>query len=95
VRDFYGPALLERRIGDDALGRNGGLAGAAYCRIRYAAANPLSLLSEASRCFFVPRGSRWVMCGRRPQVKGFWRSACGRVQVMCPACLRGANSRWP
>jgi len=25
----------------------------------------------------------------------FWLSACGRVQVMCPACLRGAHDRWP
>jgi len=32
----------------------------------------------------------------RPRVKGsFWLSACGRVQVMCPACLRGAHDRWP
>jgi aerobic-type carbon monoxide dehydrogenase small subunit (CoxS/CutS family) len=37
-----------------------------------------------------------VMCGRRPRVKGFfWLSAFGRVQVMCPACLCGAHSRWP
>ena len=36
-----------------------------------------------------------VMCGRRPRVKGFLASACGRVQVMCPACLRGAHDRWP
>src|SRR5262249_31355364 len=25
----------------------------------------------------------------------FWLFACGRVQVMCPACLRGAHDRWP
>ena len=25
----------------------------------------------------------------------FWLSACGRVQVMCPACLRGTHDRWP
>jgi len=27
--------------------------------------------------------------------RDFGLSACGRVQVMCPACLRGANGRWP
>ena len=38
----------------------------------------------------------WVMCGRRPRVKGFfWLSACGRVQVMCPAFWCGAHDRWP
>jgi hypothetical protein len=25
----------------------------------------------------------------------FWRSACGRVQVMCPACLRGTMTAGP
>ena len=33
------------------------------------------------------RGSIQVMCGRRPRVKWFLASACGRVQVMCrPVC---------
>jgi hypothetical protein len=48
--------------------------------------------SAAKRC----ESQLWVMCGRRPRVKGFfWLSACGRVQVMCPACLCGAYDRWP
>jgi hypothetical protein len=33
--------------------------------------------------------------GGAQRVKGFWLSASGRVQVMCPACLRGAHGRWP
>ena len=38
----------------------------------------------------------WFMCGRRPRVKGFfWLSACGRVQVMCPAYVCGVYSRRP
>ena len=42
------------------------------------------------------RTIHWVMCGRRPRVKGFfWLSACGRVQVMCPACLCGAMTAGP
>ena len=31
----------------------------------------------------------WLMCGRRPFCKGNLMLARGRVQVMCPACLRG------
>jgi hypothetical protein len=38
----------------------------------------------------------WVMCGRRRLGKNFltflqhWSGA-----VMCPACLRGTDGRWP
>jgi len=37
----------------------------------------------------------WVLCGRRPHCKNNLTFGYGRVQVMCPACLRGNYDRWP
>jgi hypothetical protein len=49
-----------------------------------------------SNNFWILPGRNWGSCvdGARGS-RIFWLSACGRVQVMCPACLRGAHDRWP
>ena len=61
----------------------------------YIDARPLTAGSTKTSCDARPDhtlGHVWTT----PAGQGFfWLSACGRVQVMCPACLRGAHGRWP
>ena len=64
---------------------------AVEARFSYRGSDVVETLERVARQYGLPK----VMCGRRPRCKRNLTLACGRVQVMCPACLRGAMTAGP